>query len=135
VKGVGFVIQGDAIMLSFNLRTSLTIIALTASMLAVPFSAYAFKDDDHGALDAAPPTEFQGPRLESILNQLEGINQGIADARQANTITPAEAHRLEMRDAAIRGAAERVAAADHGQLPAGPYYELMRRLDNLASSF
>jgi hypothetical protein len=120
-------------MRSFNPKASFTIMALTASLLAVPFAgAYAAQQDDHtGAVDVATPTAFQGPRIDSILNQLHGIDQGVANARQAKMITPAVAHRLEMRDANISKAAERVAAADHGRLPAGQYHELMHRVDNL----
>jgi hypothetical protein len=107
--------------------------ALTASMLAVPFTgAYAGEFADHsGAMDAVTLVDFQGPRADSVLNQLRGIDQGIADATQAKTITPAEAHRLEMRDATITRVAERTAAADHGRLPAGQYRQIMRRVDHL----
>ncbi|HEY4192219.1 MAG TPA: hypothetical protein VGM46_06200, partial [Mesorhizobium sp.] len=58
-------------------------------------------------------------------------DQGIADARQADAISPAEAHRLEMRAANISKVAERMADADHGRLPRGQYHQLMRRVDHL----
>src|SRR5690606_12431201 len=114
-------IQGDAIMRCF--KTSFTLMALTTSLLAVPFAgAYAGAFNDHsGALDAATLVDFQGPRADSIMNQLHGIDQGIADDRQARTITPAEAHRLEARDANITRVAQRTAATDHGRLPSGQY--------------
>lgn len=116
-----------------SFKTSFTITALTASLLAVPFTgAYASTFREHsGALDAATLVDFQGPRADSIMNQLHGIDQGIADARQAKTITPAVAHRLEARDANITRVAQRTAATNHGRLPAGQYHQLMRRVDHL----
>ncbi|MHA6642918.1 hypothetical protein [Mesorhizobium sp. A623] len=116
-----------------SFKTSFTIVAFTASLLAVPFAgAYAGESSDpSGALDAATPADFQGPRADSIMNQLRGIDQGIADATQARTITPAEAHRLEVRDANITRVAQRTAATDHGRLPSGQYHQLMRRVDHL----
>jgi hypothetical protein len=124
-------IRGDAIVRSF--KTSFPLVALTASLLAVPFTgAYAGAFSDHsGAMDAVTLVDFQGPRADSIMNQLQGIDQGIADARQAKTITPAEAHRLAVRDANITRVAQRTAATDRGRLPAGQYHQLMRRVDHL----
>lgn len=120
-------------MRSFTPKTSFTIMALTASMLAVPFTgAYAGEFADHsGAMDAVTLVDFQGPRADSVLNQLRGIDQGIANATQAKTITPAEAHRLEMRDARITRTAERVAARNHDRMPSGEYHRIMRRVDGL----
>jgi len=129
--GAGFVIQGDAAMRSF--KTSTKMLALTASLLAVPFagaSAAGFGGHD-GALPMPAPTAFQGPRIDSVVGQLQGLDQGITDAAQARTITPAEAHGLEMRDARIIRTAERVAARNHDRLPSGDYHRIMRRVDGL----
>ncbi len=52
------------------------------------------------------PTDMTGPRVTGLIEQAKGVDQGIADARQANTITPAEAQRLHMRAAHISQAAE-----------------------------
>lgn len=116
-----------------SFKTSTKMLALTASLLAVPFAgAYAAGFGGHdGALPMPAPTAFQGPRIDSVLGQLTGLDQGIADAEQAKTITPAVAHGLERRDANISRVAQRVAAADHGRLPAGQYHQLMRRVDHL----
>ncbi|MER9514870.1 hypothetical protein [Mesorhizobium sp. M0460] len=82
---------------------------LTALLIAVPFaSAYANET----------PT--------SIVDQAQGLDQGIADARQQNTITPAEAQRLHMRAVHITQAAE-----GRGKIPAVQSRHLLRRLDNL----
>lgn len=87
---------------------------LTTLLVAVPFA---------GAYANERPT--------SIVDQAQGVDQGIADARQQNTITPAEAQRLHMRAVHITQAAERTAAEDHGRIPAAQSRQLLRRLDNL----
>ena len=111
-----------------TLRTA----ALTTLLIAVPLAgAYAAGDHHKGALDASAPTDMTGPRVTGLIEQAQGVEQGITDARQANTITAAEAQRLHMRAAHITQAAERTAAADHGRIPAAKYRDLLRRLDNV----
>ena len=97
-------------MRSFTLKTA----TLTALLVAVPFA---------GAYASESPSV--------IINQAQGLDQGIADARQQNTITPSVAQSLHMRAARIRQAAERAAAEDHGGLPAGQSEQLLRQLDDL----
>ncbi|UVK42281.1 hypothetical protein BPNPMPFG_003944 [Mesorhizobium sp. AR07] len=119
-------------MRSFTPRTSLRTATLTALLIAIPLAgAYAAGDHSKGALDAANPTDFTGPRIEGLMQQVQGVRQGIVNARQANTITPAVAERLEMRTAQIGRAAEKIAASDHGRIPAAQYHDLLRRLDNV----
>ena len=111
-----------------TLRTT----ALTTLLIAVPLAgAYAAGHHSKGALDASAPTDMTGPRVTGLIDQVQGVEQGITDARQANTITAAEAQRLHMRAAHISQAAERTAAADHGRIPAAKYRDLLRRLDNV----
>jgi len=98
-------------MRSFRTLKTTTLAAL---LIAVPFA---------GAYASETPT--------SIVDQAQGVEQGIADARQQNTITPAEAQRLHMRAVHITQAAERTAAEDHGKIPAAQSQQLLRRLDNL----
>jgi hypothetical protein len=97
-------------MRSFTLKTA----TLTALLLAVPFA---------GAYASESPSV--------IIDQAQGLDQGIADARQQNTITPSVAQSLHIRAVRIGQAAERTAAKDHGRLPAGQSQQLLRRLDNL----
>ncbi|MFC3326026.1 hypothetical protein [Mesorhizobium cantuariense] len=119
-------------MRSFIPRTSLRTATLTALLIAVPLAgAYAAGHHNKGALDATAPTDFTGPRIEGLIQQVQGVHQGIVDARQANNITPAVAQHLEMRTARISQAAEKIAASDHGRIPAAQYHDLLRRLDNV----
>ncbi|RWC29221.1 hypothetical protein [Mesorhizobium sp.] len=119
-------------MRSFTPRTSLRTATLTALLIAVPLAgAYAAGHHNKGALDATDPTDFTGPRVEALIEQVRGVRQGIVDARQANNITPAVAERLEMRTTHISQAAEKVAASDHGRIPVAQYHDLLRRLDNV----
>jgi hypothetical protein len=119
-------------MRSFNptLRTA----ALTAFFIAIPLAGAYAAGHHKGALDASDPTDFTGPRVEGLIQQVEGVRQGILDARQANNITPAVAERLEMRTVRISQAAEKIAASDHGRIPAAQYHDLLRRLDNVDQS-
>ncbi len=111
-----------------TLRTA----ALTTLLIAVPLTgAYAAGDHHKGALDAASPTDMTGPRITGLIDQVQGVDQGITDARQANAISQAEAQKLHLRAAHISQAAERVAASDHGRIPAAQYHDLLRRLDNV----
>lgn len=113
-------------MRSFIQRPSLKILALTASMLAVPLAgAYA------SASDAAPPDTFYGPRIDSIRNQLAGVEQGVGFAVRADKMTPAAGQHLHAQLADLGRDAERVAASHDGKLPAGQYHRIMRRFDRL----
>ena len=111
-------------MRSFSPKTLLIASLLSALPLA---GAYA----KSGALDETPPTAVNGPRLTALFDQAQGVRQGISDARQNHEIGAAEAHRLDMRLNAVAGTARRVAAADHGNLPAGRYHQMLRRLDRV----
>ena len=102
-------------MRSFTLKTA----PFTALLIAVPIAgAYA-----RGLIVGDPPTV--------IIDQAQGLDQGIADAWQQNTITAAVAQSLHMRAVRIRQAAERAAAKDHGSIPAAQSQQLLHRLDNL----
>ena len=118
-------------MRSFTPKTSLRTATLTAFLIAVPLAGAYAAGHHKGALEASDPTDFTGPRVEGLIQQGEGVHQGILDARQANNITPAVAERLEMRTARISQAAEKIAASDHGRIPAAQYHDLLRRLDNV----
>ena len=118
-------------MRSFTLSTSLRTATFTAFLIAVPLAGAHAAGHHKGALDETAPTDFTGPRVEGLIEQVQGVHQGIVDARQANTITPAVAQRLEMRTARISQAAEKIAASDHGRIPAAQYHDLLRRLDNV----
>ncbi|TRC72441.1 hypothetical protein FJV83_32220 [Mesorhizobium sp. WSM4307] len=115
------------------MRTSTPLKTATlATVLIVAPLAGAYAAGHHkGALEATDPTDMTGPRVEALIEQAQGIRHGIVDARQANNITPAVAERLEMRTARIRQAAEKIAASDHGRIPAAQYHDLLRRLDNV----
>ncbi|MBB6409301.1 hypothetical protein [Mesorhizobium sangaii] len=118
-------------MRSFSPSTSLRTATLTAILIAVPLAGAYAAGHHRGALDAGDPTDFAGPRVQGLIEQVQGVRQGIVDARQANNITPAVAERLEMQTARISQAAEKIAASDHGRIPAAQYHELLRRLDNV----
>ncbi|MBZ9796186.1 hypothetical protein [Mesorhizobium sp. ES1-4] len=111
---------------------SLKTATLAAVLIAAPLAgAYAAGHHKGGAMDATDPTDMTGPRVEALVEQVQGVHQGIVDARDANTITPAAAERLEMRTARISQAAETIATSDHGRIPSARYHELLRRLDNV----
>jgi hypothetical protein len=112
--------------------TSLKTVTLAAALIAAPLAgAYAAGHHRGGALDTPDPTDMTGPRVTGLIDQVQGVDQGITDARQANNISAAEAQQLHMRAARISQAAERVAASDHGRIPSAQYHELLRRLDNV----
>ena len=111
--------------------TSLKTITLTAALIAAPLAGAYAAGHHKGVLDAAPQAEFIGPRVTSLIDQVQGVDQGITDARQANNISASEAQQLHMRAAHISLAAEHVAASDHGRIPSAQYHELLRRLDNV----
>jgi hypothetical protein len=118
-------------MRSFTPSTSLRTATLTAFLIAVPLAGAYAAGHHKGALDATDPTDLTGPHVESLIDQVQGVKRGIVDARQANSITPAVAERLEMRAARISQAAGKIAASDHGRIPAAQYHDLLRRLDNV----
>jgi len=111
--------------------TSLKTITLAAALIAAPLAGAYAAGHHKGVLDAAPQAEFIGPRVTSLIDQVQGVDQGITDARQANNISASEAQQLHMRAAHISLAAEHVAASDHGRIPSAQYHELLRRLDNV----
>ncbi|MER9843007.1 hypothetical protein NKJ59_17375 [Mesorhizobium australicum] len=110
---------------------SLKTATLAAILIAVPLAGAYAAGHHKGALDATAPTDMAGPHVKALVEQVRGVHQGIVDARQANHITPAVAERLEMRTAQISQVAERIAASDHGRIPAAQYHDLLRRLDNV----
>ncbi|MFD2056312.1 hypothetical protein ACFSQT_25555 [Mesorhizobium calcicola] len=121
-------------MRSFTPSTSLRTATLTAVLIAVPLAGAYAAGHHKGALDASDPSDLAGPRVKGLIEQVQGVHQGIVDARRANNITPAVAERLEMRAARIGQAAEKIAASDHGRIPAAQYHDLLRRLDNVDQS-
>ncbi|MEI9423821.1 hypothetical protein O7A70_21875 [Mesorhizobium sp. Cs1299R1N1] len=110
---------------------SLKTATLAAILIAAPLAGAYAAGHRKGALDATDPTAMTGPRVEALIEQVRGVHQGIVDARQANNITPAVAERLEMRTARIGRAAEKIAASDHGRIPAAQYHDLLRQLDTV----
>ena len=101
-----------------TLRTA----TLAAILVAVPFAgAYAASQHRSAAVS--------DPRVITLINQVEGVDKGIAEAKLAKMITPAEAQKLHMRAAHISQAAERTAA--HGKIPDDQYHQLMLQLDSL----
>lgn len=105
-------------------------LAITAVLAAVPLAGAQAKS---GALDQEDMSArtFHGPRLTALTDQIAGIRQGIADARQGKEIDAAQAGRLDMRTDHIERTAERVASADHGRIPSQDYRHLLHRLDNV----
>jgi hypothetical protein len=102
-------------MRSFTLKTA----TLTAIFIAVPIAqAYA-----RGNSIGDPPT--------LIIAQVQGLDQGIADARQQNAITAAQAQSLHMRAVDIAQAAETTAAQGDGTIPFGDSQLLLMDLGNL----
>jgi hypothetical protein len=101
-------------MRSFTLKTA----TLTALLIAVPIAG-AYARDSVGD----PPT--------MIIDQVQGLDQDIADARQQNTITAAEAQSLHMRAVDISQAAETTAARSDGTIPFGESQQLLMQIGNL----
>lgn len=66
---------------------------------------------------------YAGP--SALIEQIQGVQQGISDAREANTISAAEAQDLHMRAARL----EHIAA--RGNMPSAQYHELLRKLDDV----
>ncbi len=110
---------------------SLKTATLAAILIAAPLAGAHAAGHHKGSLETADPTDMTGPRIESLIEQVQGVHQGIADAREANNINAAVAERLEMRTTRIGQTAEKIAAADHGRIPAAQYHDLLRRLDNV----
>ena len=112
-------------MRSFIPRT----IAIASLLAVIPLAGAQARSS---ALDEeATMNNFHGPRISALIDQVDGVHQGIADARQGKEIDAAQARRLDMRTARIGHTAERIAAADHGRIPAARYHQLLRRLDNV----
>jgi hypothetical protein len=100
----------------FTLKTA----TLTALLIAVPIAgAYA-----RGSRSVGDPPDI-------IIDQVQGLNQGIADARQRNTITAAEAQNLLMQAGDISQAAETTAAEGDGTIPFSTSEQLLSQLDNI----
>ncbi|PTE06712.1 hypothetical protein [Mesorhizobium helmanticense] len=111
---------------------TLRTVTLTALFITAPFAgAHAAGHHRRSALDESAQPAIYGPRERSLIDQIQGVDEGIADAREAKTIAPAEAQKLHMRAAHISRVAERTAAANHGRIPAPQYRQLLRRLDNV----
>ncbi len=95
---------------------------LTALLFAVPLAGvYA-------------ATAFYGPRETALIDQVQGVDEGITAAMKDNKIKPDVAHKLHMRAAHISQAAERTAAARHGTIPAPQYQQLVHQLDDLSQT-
>ncbi|ESX46296.1 hypothetical protein NLY43_20720 [Mesorhizobium sp. C416B] len=110
-----------------TLRTA----TLTTLLITVPLAGAYAAGHHKGALDASDPTDMTAPRVTGLIEQVRGVEQGITDARETKGISTSEAQRLHLRAAHIGQAAERVAASDHGRIPAAQYHDLLRRLDNV----
>ncbi|MGT2464827.1 MAG: hypothetical protein EOR72_23075 [Mesorhizobium sp.] len=111
--------------------TSLKTVTLVAALIAAPFAGAYAAGHHKGVLDATASTDFTGPRVTGLIDQIQGVEQGIAQAREANSISASEAQQLHMRAARISQAAEHVAASDHGRIPSVQYHDLLRKLDNV----
>jgi hypothetical protein len=114
-------------MRSFALKTA----TLAAILMTLPFASAHAAGHHGGDLQEPAPLVAPSLRLADFMDQLQGVSQGIRDARQTSAITPATAQGLEMRAGRIGQAAERFAAANHGSIPATQYHRLRQRLDNL----
>jgi hypothetical protein len=114
-----------------RISTSLKTATLATALIAAPLAAAYAAGHHKGVLDASDPTDFTGPRVTSLIEQIHGVDQGITDAREANSISASEARQLHMRAAHISLAAQHVAASDHGRIPSAQYHDLLRRLDNI----
>ncbi|MDX8453371.1 hypothetical protein RFM98_11430 [Mesorhizobium sp. VK9D] len=110
---------------------SLKTVTLAAALMAAPLTGAYAAGHHKGLLDATAPTDFTGPRVTTLTEQIQGVDQGIAEARQANSISASEARQLHMRAAHISQAAQHVAASDHGRISSAQYHDLLRRLDNV----
>jgi len=123
-------------MRSFLAPTIALASILAATPLAAAYAAghsasLAGNDDHTTRLDEQMTPVDHGMRLINIRNDLRGIDQGIADARQERRITPAAARSLEVQASTIGASAERVARADHGRVPNPQYRKLIGQIDNL----
>ena len=105
-----------------------TTIAITTILAAMPLASAQASSD---ALDQDMSASFQGPRITALTDQVDGVRQGIADARQGRELDAGRAGRLDMRAERIERIAERLAAADRGRIPAQDYRRLLRRLDGI----
>jgi hypothetical protein len=123
-------------MRSFLAPTIALASILAATPLATAYAAghsasLAGNDDHTTRLDEQMAPVDHGARLTTIRNDLQGIDQGIADARHEKRITPGTARSLRVQASTIGSTAERIARADHGRVPNPQYRKLMGQLDNL----
>lgn len=117
-------------MRSFTPKTILIASLFSALPLA---GAYALPARHHhpSSMDDTDPTLLRGPRVSVLLDQVQGVDQGIVEAHQGDEIRAPEARMLENRANGVARMAERVAAENHGRVPAARYRQLLRRLDNV----
>jgi hypothetical protein len=108
-------------MRSFTPKTLRTA-ALTMSLIAVPVAGVYAAGHQKGKMDET---------ATRLIDQVQGVDKGISDARLQKTISPAEAQKLHMRAAHISQAAQRAAAADHGRISTAQYQQLMQQIDSL----
>ncbi len=118
-------------MRSFTSKTSLKTATVAAFLVAIPFAGAYAAGHHKGALDETAPVVFDGPRVDGIIGQLQGIDSGIKNAEERNLISHAVAHSLEMRDADISRIAQKTAASNNGRIPSAQYHQLLRRVDYL----
>lgn len=102
---------------------------LVASMLSALPLAGAYADGD--GIDETPPATMQGTRLSALVDQAQGVSQGIAEAREGHQIAVTEARKLETQANTVARTAQRVAARNHGMVSEARYNQLLRRLNNV----
>jgi hypothetical protein len=105
------------------------ILAVASLLAIVPLASAQARSSALDQNDTA--AGFHGPRLSAVIDQVDGVRQGIADARQGKEIGSTQARMLEMRADRIGRTAERIATADHGRISTARYHRLLRRLDNV----
>lgn len=100
-------------------------IIFAAVLATVPFAGAYAAGHHKGALDepVALDTSFEGSHMRAALNQLQGVEQGIADAKEGNLISSTEAHKLMSWANEIR----------HGASRSG-YQQVLRQVDDLNTS-
>lgn len=118
-------------MRSFLSRPSLKSAAAAAILVAVPLAGAYARGHHTASMDEPITPTYYGSRLQAVLGDVQGVDNGIADAQRERLITPATARRLESQAAGISRSAERTAAADHGKLPGADYRKLMDRIDTV----
>jgi hypothetical protein len=126
-------------------KTVLTIAATLAGM------GTAFAGSDHYGSDSANAKidysytaslakgqgvddGISGASVTPLINQIQGVDQGITYAKKLNKIGSFEAHELHMRAAHISQTAQRSAAAGHGTISAEQQRQLLHQLDGVSQS-